>query len=156
MNKKIFSLFAVIAFLYSCNNQKTPSESVEDNSLAEPTSTALSGEHCYSYIKDKDSITLNIIIADSSVVGKLRYNLYEKDTNDGAINGSLKNDTLLADYKFMSEGKQSVRQIAFLLTDSTAKEGYGEMQEQDSKMIFANPHALSFNNAFTLLKKQCD
>jgi len=158
MKKTISCLLACIAILFSCNNKnntQTISILPQDSNQAKPV-VSLTGEYCYSYIKDKDSVMLRIVVADSNVTGKLSYNFNEKDNNDGVINGKLKSDTLLADYIFMSEGKKSVRQVAFLLTDSSAKEGYGEQQEQNGKMIFVRPHRLSFNNSFILLKASCD
>ena len=157
MKKTIFCLLTCIAILFSCNNNNTQTNSnqAQDTNQTKPVS-GLTGEYCYSYIKDKDSVMLRIVVADSNVTGKLSYSFYEKDNNDGVINGKLKSDTLLADYTFMSEGKQSVRQVAFLLTDSSAKEGYGEQQEQNGKMIFVRPHRLSFNNSFILFKASCD
>jgi hypothetical protein len=158
MKKTISCLLASTAILFSCNNKnntQTISILPQDTNQTKPA-VSLTGEYCYSYIKDKDSVMLRIVVADSNVTGKLSYNFNEKDNNDGVINGKLKSDTLLADYIFMSEGKKSVRQVAFLLTDSSAKEGYGEQQEQNGKMIFVRPHRLSFNNSFILLKASCD
>jgi hypothetical protein len=58
------------------------------------------------------------------------FKFYEKDSNKGVIDGKLNGDTLLADYKFMSEGIQSTRQVIFLIKDSNATEGYGPMEEK--------------------------
>ena len=98
---------------------------------------------------------LHANIGDSAVTGNLYYNFYEKDKNNGTITGKMKGDTLIADYTFMSEGTQSIREVAFLLTDSTAKEGYGEMQQQNNKMTFASPAKISFDKSFILSKKEC-
>lgn len=154
MKKKLFSLAVAAGILFSCNSSHNSNTS-EESTTANTSVNHLSGAYCYRYVKNKDSITLQISIAGTNVTGKLKYNLYEKDANNGTISGTLKNDTLIADYTFTSEGKQSVRQVAFLLTDSSAKEGYGEMEEKNNKMVFINPAHISFNNPVVLLKEDC-
>jgi hypothetical protein len=154
MKKKIFTLIIITGILFSCNNSNTLNTN-QDSTIEKTSINGLSGSHCYSYEKNKDSVTLVISISGTTVTGKLNYNLFEKDANSGTINGMLKNDTLVADYTFTSEGTQSVREVEFLLTDSTAKEGYGEMTEKNNKMIFINPAQISFDNSFVLLKEDC-
>ncbi len=130
---------------------------MENDSIAARVLTgSLLGEFCYGYANKKDSVFLHANIGDSSVTGNLYYNFYEKDKNSGSITGKMEGDTLIANYTFMSEGKSSVREVAFLLTDSTAKEGYGEMQQQNDKMIFINAHHISFNNPVILHKQKCN
>jgi len=138
------------------NPAKQPNQMENDSIAARVLTGSLLGEFCYSYTNKKDSVLLHANVGDSAVTGNLYYNFYEKDKNNGTITGKMKGDTLLADYTFMSEGKQSVREVAFLLTDSTAKEGYGEMIEKNNKMIFANPKNVSFNNSFILIKGNCN
>lgn len=158
MIKEIISAACVAVFL-SCNNQKTSSdepEKIATDSLASKITTgALSGKYCYSYTTKKDSVLLNVDIVDSIVIGNLRYSLYEKDKNNGLIEGKMKGDTLIANYTFMSEGMQSKREVAFLLDDSTAKEGYGEMNEKNNKLIFLKPGNIRFDKSFILMKKEC-
>jgi hypothetical protein len=159
MKKVTLFTIIIIAFLFSCNNQQNPAKQpnkMENDSVAARVLTgSLLGEFCYGYTNKKDSVFLTATIGDSSVTGNLSYNFYEKDKNNGTINGKMKGDTLMADYTFMAEGMQSVRQVAFLLTDSTAKEGYGEMTEKNNKMIFTSPAKIAFDKSFVLSKKEC-
>ncbi len=158
MKKEMFSLLIVV-LLFSCNNQKNPAQQpnqMENDSIAARVLTgSLLGEYSYGYTNKKDSVLLHANIGDSALTGNLYYNLYEKDKNSGTITGKMKGDTLTADYTFMSEGNQSVREVAFLLTDSTAKEGYGEMMEKNNKMVFINLAKIKFDNSFVLSKKEC-
>lgn len=159
MVKKIISAVICIAVLSSCNNQQNPAQQPNnmdnDSVAARVTTGALSGRYCYGYTTNKDSILLTVNITDSIVTGNLHYNLYEKDKSSGSIQGKMKGDTVIADYTFMAEGMQSVREVAFLLDDSTAKEGYGEMIEKNNKMIFLKPGKLMFDKSFVLIKKEC-
>lgn len=74
---------------------------------------------CYAYMGKKDTAFMHINIADSIVTGNLKYAIFEKDSNDGTLQGKLKNDTLLANYTFVSEGVESVREVVFLKKEMT-------------------------------------
>jgi hypothetical protein len=52
------------------------------------------------------------------------------------FNGRISNDTLKADYTFMSEGTESIRQIMFLLQGNTLTELYGEIEIAAGKSVF--------------------
>ena len=120
-----FALIIIITFITSCNNsepEKTAEAApMQDSSAAKPAENKvmvpISG--CYSFIKHKDTVLLKMDQFPNVVTGILSYHFYEKDSNNGDIDGTLHGDTLIADYKFMSEGKPSVRQVAFLLQDSS-------------------------------------
>ena len=64
-------------------------------------------------------------------------------------------DTLLADYKFMSEGKLSTRQVIFLIQGDDAIEGYGNSEEKDGKMVFKNINEVVFGKGLILKKAEC-
>ena len=90
-----------------------------------------------------------------AVTGSLSYKFYEKDSNKGEIDGKLNGDTLIADYKFMSEGILSTRQVIFLIKDSTATEGYAAMEEKNGKMVFKNINTVDFTKGIVLRKTTC-
>ncbi|SHN67044.1 hypothetical protein SAMN05444395_10462 [Flavobacterium fryxellicola] len=88
--------------------------------------------------------------------GKLSYNFYEKDKNEGTLIGVLKGDTLVADYTFMSKGISSVRQVVFLRKGNIYVEGYGDVVEVASgKVIFKDIKQLKFDGKSVLSKVDC-
>lgn len=111
--------------------------------------------YCYSYINNKDSITMNMNIRDNVVTGRLEYRLFEKDSNSGTIKGVIRGDTLFADYSFISEGTGSVREVAFLRTNDKWVEGFGDMKENNGKMIFTGKSSLQFNGNIVLTEVPC-
>lgn len=111
---------------------------------------------CYSGAQGSDSFLLKTEVFPHVVTGTLAYNFYEKDRNRGTIEGTLKGDTLIADYTFTSEGKSSVRQVVFLLTDSTATEGYGQMEDQNGRLVFKDPGNADFTKGTRLHKVACE
>lgn len=148
--RRLFLFMAIVAGinLLSCNNDsKTPAEKMTptDTSTTPEMTTMQPTVACYAGNKGRDSFYLKIEKFPNVVVGSLTYDFYEKDRNKGDIDGKLNGDTLVADYRFMSEGKESTRQVAFLIKDNTATEGYGPMNEKDGKMVFKNLPEVKFS-----------
>lgn len=111
---------------------------------------------CYEYAKDSTKLRLSIVITDNVVTGDLMVDYYQKDKNNGTIQGQMKGDTLFADYRFLSEGTNSVREVAFLRKGNEWVEGFGEVEEQNGKFVFKNKAALTFNNNMVLQKVSCN
>lgn len=150
--RKLFSLFFLMATLaMACNNHRISSRVLSAQDYKKML--ALAG--CYSSVTGKDSFKLKVVISSDTVNGNLSYKFDQKDNLKGEIQGKLLGDTLLADYKFMSEGKLSVRQVTFLLKDSTALEGYGAMVDKNGEMVFKNLNQLSFGKGLILKKTEC-
>jgi hypothetical protein len=140
----------------SCETKKiSASPTVGDSSAHSEMNIMIPGTLCYSSSGGNNTVYLKLEKFPNVVTGKLLYQLAEKDSNTGDIDGILKGDTLIADYKFLSEGIQSVRQVIFLIKDDVAREGYGEMEEQNGKMIFKNFKQIDFTKSPALKKITC-
>ncbi len=142
----------------SCNNN--PRRSIEvtnmkDTSKRIENKIMIPVSSCYSTATSKDTVHLKVEVFEHVVTGSLLFKLYEKDSNKGDFEGQLHGDTLLADYKFMSEGTQSTRQVIFLIKDSVAMEGYGNMEEKNGKMVFKNKNDITFGKGLVLKKVLC-
>ena len=134
--------------IFSCTN--TSQKKAPGN-----TGIATKPAYCYSYVNNKDSVTMNIDINDNTATGELEYRLYEKDSNTGTIQGIIKGDTLFAEYSFISEGISSVREVAFLKKGNNWVEGFGDVEENNGKMIFKDISALQFNSNIVLAEVPC-
>ena len=147
----------IIAATSCNNNSKTATEVTTSDDTAKPTTVTnkLPTTTCYAYIKVKDTVYLKLDKLSGAVTGSLSYKFYEKDSNKGEIDGKLNGDTLIADYKFMSEGILSTRQVIFLIKDSTATEGYAVMEEKNGKMVFKNINTVDFTKGIVLRKTTC-
>ena len=150
MKIKFLLPFIAVASLASCSDgsTKNPPGAAEN---ATDSTTA----YCYSSTRNRDTVLLHINISGEKVQGELEYNLYEKDRNKGTLEGVLKGDTLIADYKFLSEGVESVREVAFLKKGNDLIEGFGEAEEKKGKIMFKDIRALNFDNSFILQKVDC-
>jgi hypothetical protein len=110
---------------------------------------------CYGYTKGRDTVMMSMQIRGKEVSGDLTYKLFEKDHNVGSIAGELIGDTVLVDYTFNSEGSKSVRQVAFLKRGDQLTEGYGDVEEQNGKMVFKDRSKLKFSSMIVLNKDSC-
>lgn len=111
---------------------------------------------CYAAIVGKDTLSLRMEVLGNVIKGKLSYNFFEKDDNEGTIRGEMHGDTLIANYIYNSEGVESVRQVAFLQMGDIFVEGYGDMKSQDGKVIFQNNSSLNFNWGMVFEKVSCE
>ncbi len=158
--KKISALFIIgITLMVSCNNNEkeaTASTIAGDTATTVENKIMIPKSSCYESVSNKDSVKMKVEVFENVVTGTLAYKFYQKDSNKGEFEGTLKGDTLLADYTFMSEGTQSVRQVVFLIKDETAIEGYGDIEEKDGKMVFKNLSSVVFGKGIILKKVECN
>lgn len=152
-------LFIASAAIISCNNQQEKAAgqtTATYGDTSQPVVTIqIPSKFCYANMKGKDTVTLTVEKFPNVVTGKLSYKIYQKDANKGDFEGVMKGDTLIADYRFMSEGKESVRQIAFLIKDSLATEGYADIEEKEGKMVFKNAGNFDFSKGMKLQLIAC-
>ena len=155
--KKISAIIIMSSVFISCKNetalppaQITP-DSPKEAQIAEPA-----GDQCYVSSANNNTVKLSFNVnSHQEVNGKLSYNLYGKDKNEGDLIGNMKGDTLIADYTFSSEGVSSVREVAFLQKDGTLIEGYGPTVMANGKVSFTDKKTLKFDAQNTLLKVDC-
>ena len=138
-------ILSILVFV-SCNKEK---KEESKKTVVKTTQT----ETCYQYTKDSSTIKLNIVIKDNIATGDLIYDYYQKDKSQGTIKGKIKSDTLFADYTFMSEGIESIREVVFLKTVNGWVEGYGEIDDKNGKVTFKNK--ITFDNNAILKEITC-
>ena len=158
MKKVIVLGFVFVSVLVSCKKEiEKEEETISDASEKIVVEETVSDE-CYSASIKKDTILMNLTIKGNEVTkGKLSYQFYEKDKNEGTLVGELKGDTLIADYTFMSEGVSSVRQVAFLKKGNTYVEGYGDVVDDNKgKVTFKDIKQLKFEGKTVLSKVDCE
>jgi hypothetical protein len=147
---KILPIAAIAIFAIACNSNPTQNTAL-DTKRSEKDSTF---NICFSSVVKKDTVLLNAHMSGDSVTGSLGYKLYEKDQNNGSLLGKMHGDTLRGMYTFMSEGKESVREVMFIRRDSLLIEGYGPLKEAGEKTVFENPEKVEFNG-IVLAKVPC-
>lgn len=107
----------------------------------------------YLFHSNGDTIDMVLKQEKDSIFGELKYAFSGKDRNIGNINGRLEDSLITAEYDFVSEGIPSIRQVVFKLTDQGLIEGYGEIEENNGKMVFSDLSSLSFDHGMILKRK---
>jgi hypothetical protein len=153
MRKSILLLAAVAGCFAACQNTST--EQKIDSLATPPDTSKASGQACYAYIKNRDTVSLTFTTAGHEIAGKLSYNLFEKDKNSGTVSGLIKGDTIIADYSATGEGMTYVAQVAFLKKGDQLLEGYGPSEEKNGKRVFTDLSALKFGQAIVLSATTC-
>ena len=110
---------------------------------------------CYLLVSGKDSILMQMVVENNSAAGQLHYRYSEKDKSGGTIFGNMKGDTLIADYKFISEGMETEREVAFLRRGDSFLEGVGDSEEREGRMVFKDARSLTFGGQ-PLQKTDCE
>lgn len=149
MKQRISRLIVFIGVTYilllACGRGKKQVESPISAEVIETETPEVLPGTCYLAVSENDSILMNIVIENNSVAGYLHYRFYEKDKSGGKVFGAMRGDTLVADYKFISEGMESEREVAFLKVGNDFIEGHGELVDQDGRMVFKKLSSLTFD-----------
>jgi uncharacterized protein YcfL len=160
MRKFILSLVAASSVLAACNSEEKTTTNT-DSSVVIPADTSTTeiaeifSDGCYAYIKNRDTASLTLKVANEEVTGDLNYNWYEKDRNKGTIAGEIKGDTIIAEYDFQSEGTRSIREIVLLKKNGKLYEGFGEVETKGMKTIFKNRASLKFDDGIEFNPVDC-
>lgn len=162
--QQIFLAISILS-LVSCNDKPadTPvneNDTTSQNASVKERTEATSGfagntRLCYSNFNNRDTLLLSFTRNDTTINGELTYQFFQKDRNTGVINGTVKGDTIIADYKFNSEGTNSVRQVVFLKHGDELLEGFGDVEENNGKMVFRNISSLVFDSSMVFGLTDC-
>lgn len=138
--------------LISCN---TKQNRADQKNIQEKEKAVIQQNECFASFSQQDSIWLKLDFSENMASGILIYHFFEKDSNKGSLQGVLKGDTLVADYTFQSEGKTSVREVAFLIKKDSVVEGFGNMEEHNKKQRFKNNVEIDFSKGIIFKKIDC-
>ena len=152
----MLAVIAVSIVMFSC--KKEAEETIDIPTVEEEIAEVPQFvENCYLGIIKSDTITMHLKLGNDNLVeGHLNYKFFEKDNNEGKFVGTMKGDTLFADYVFMSEGKSSVREVVFLQKGNLMIEAYGDIEDKDGKMVFKDKKKLFFDSMMILSKTDCE
>ena len=129
----------------------------QPSSTSQETATAASSvAGCYAFEQNNSRVVAHLEVVEDSVKGRLRYDFYEKDDNEGEFAGTMRGDTLLGIYTFYSEGQESQREVAFLRQGESLVEGYGNVQSKNGVPRFEAVDQLTFGQGVVLTKTECN
>jgi hypothetical protein len=153
--KKIIVLLFVALTMLNCKKKEQKTE----NSKLDSQEVTVAKENtqnlgCYVFNDGKNIISLEITENGKEIKGNLTYTLAEKDKNSGKFTGKLKEGILIANYTFKSEGKETIRQVAFKVEGDKLIEGYGELNNEGT--AFKDISNIRFTSKMPLTKTDCN
>lgn len=148
--KKIIFASALSVFLLSC--EKKTEESTELQSTVDSVTVPESSEplqpstiqNCYLGVTGKDSVFVSVEDNLGTIIGKMRYKNFEKDSSHGEISGTQNGDTLKLNYVFEAEGMTSEREIYFVKKDGKLIEGIGEQKTEGNIATYSAPGKIKY------------
>ena len=150
-------LLGVMLLISSCNDKgKTSSSVLQDSASITKTAgadTAVSG--CFSQVVRNDTALLELENNKGNVTGVLTYNYYQKDRNDGTLQGEQTGDIIKGWYLFKSEGVMSVRQVSWKINENELWPAIGEVAEKNDTTVFVQPDKLRYDSANAFRKIPC-
>ena len=158
--RRFFFLIAVV--IASCNTGTTTKDNMQDlaSDTTKNTSTKdntkfdfLTG--CYQNVLNGDTAFLKLNVHEFIVHGTLNYKHALKDSNEGTFSGVIRGEIIVIHYNFQSEGKTSMREIAFKIKGDQLVEGFGDILMKGDSAVFENVASLNFQDAQTFSKIAC-
>ena len=152
-------ILIVLLFILACNSSpnNSPAKDVaKDSAGSLETKNISSVDGCYISILKKDTAILKITNEHGKLMGSLVYKRFQKDSNDGTINGIFQDSLIIADYTFQSEGVTSVRQVVFKLSANTLLEGYGDINMNGDTARFKEISQLKYLDEQPFVKGECN
>lgn len=152
--KNLAILFFTALTMLNCKNKEEKTEeSTPQEVVSEEKSAPTLDLGCYIFNDDKNNISLEITENGNEIKGNLNYAFAEKDKNTGIFTGKLNEGILIGKYTFQSEGKESVREVAFKVDGDKLIEGYGDLNEDGT--AFKDAANLNFDSKMPLTKTDC-
>jgi hypothetical protein len=139
------AVVTVILVVILYGNRKTVSPPVQTSSIV----------GCYVAHNANDVYTLHIESEQAGAVsGTLAFDNFDKDSSSGSLNGTYKNNILLGDYAFRSEGMDSVMQVVFKKSGNDFIRGYGPVNQDGTRFTDTNNITYDASSALSVFKKE--
>ena len=150
-------LLGAILLVCSCNDQgKTSSSMLQDSAITAPAAgvdTTVSG--CFSQIVRNDTAMLQMENNKGNVTGRLTYDYFQKDRNDGTLQAEQAGNIINGWYLFKSEGVMSVRQVSWKINGNELWPAIGEVKEKNDTAVFAEPDKVRYDSTSAFKKVPC-
>ena len=150
-NNAMYKHLLLLLLLIACNSKPQ-----KETAVKEAVSAVSNLQGCYLSASDMDSASLKLNVNGNVVTGELKYDRYQKDKNSGMLEGTIKDDLIIADYTFQSEGIVSVREVVFKITDESLLEGFGDIVMKGDTARFKDKTRLSFHGDRPFIKTICN
>ncbi len=148
------ALVLIVGFLLFTRSDKTVVQNPPTNN--QPVVTQSQIEGCYVQKLAKDVYTLNVQEENNgAITGTLKFDNFEKDSSSGTFMATYKDEVLLGDYAFASEGTNSIMEVAFKKSGDNFVRGFGEVDVKGDTVTFQDITKITFDPKDTFMKVSC-
>ena len=161
MKKIILSALVMSLTMMSCEKKTkdlvTSNDSLDSMVVVPETNEPIESsslQTCYMQATGKDSVFVSLEDNLGTIIGKMRYKNFEKDSSIGDLVGSKNGDTLKLLYTFEAEGTTSEREIYFLRKGEDIIEGIADHTTEANKSKYENTGKLKYEG-HTLNQVDC-
>lgn len=155
--KKAGLVVSLLMLLLACNQQDSPATGTPSDTTSKSGKLSeMPAKDCYTWVSGKDSIYFSLDLGTGIRHGLLVYDWAEKDRNEGIWKGTVDENILAGWYTFNSEGRQSVRQVAWKVVGNTLWPAYGPVKQQQDTFYFSDPVHLQFDSTHAWQQTPCD
>ncbi len=155
--KNLMILAFITMTLMGCkDNEKKENPVMEEDSMELKDDKVDNLElGCYEYKTEENDVKMEVTkIEGDAVTANLFYAYAEKDKNTGTFFGNLHGDKLIGAYTFMSEGVESVREVAFKVEKDQIVEGFGELDANGT--MFKDTTKITYSSTTPWKKADCN
>ncbi len=111
---------------------------------------------CYEYIHVEDTLRLILDKPDyERITGSFFTRFKGREAESGVIQGQIKGDTIIADYISMKQGKQYIREVAFLNEGDYILQGFAAMDSLNGKIVFIKESPIRYDQTVKLEARDC-
>jgi hypothetical protein len=148
--KKLFLFFSLSALMACQSNQpEEPVQSQDEAGQSDPE------EWCYAMRDGEKMRFLKLGIHGDEVLGTLQNHLPGTSWKSGSVSGSMEGDTLFLRFMYSENGKDTIRQIAFLRQGERLLDGTGPLTENAFGDLVFDRDKLSFSSNDELTRVDC-
>jgi hypothetical protein len=119
-------LILALAVITSCNTtgDKSAAASIDTLSKVGTPTNRTPNAHALCFLRtegpnNQDTTSIELVIKNNKVTGLMNWMPYQKDSRKGKLQGTIKNDSVLAVWSFMQEGMTDTMKLQFKLHNNT-------------------------------------
>ena len=159
--KNLMIVALISMSIMACKNDEKKDDNIDEITIEGKTTETMDITvnnlelGCYQYKTEDNDLKMEVTkIEGDAVSANLFYAYAEKDKNKGTFFGNLHGDKLIGKYTFMSEGVESVRDVAFKIEKDQIIEGFGEMNKEGTS--FKDIKNITYSSKTPWMKMDCN
>jgi hypothetical protein len=153
--KSFFLSAGLLTMIISCQQSAKTNTTSAPADSAKTTTLVHAGPQCFYKTFKQDTAYLEFETDNEVVTGQLEYKPFEKDKNTGTISGTITDNIIEVEYRYMSEGIMSMRKAIFKLDGERVFEATAENTDKDGLPVFDKDYSKLRYDSIPFVKANC-